>query len=333
MRKTGIGPWTSGIRPWTSDLGKSVTSEVRGLRSDLQIAPPSPKIDSTDYNFAIACFYERVYFTNNFIQLKRTALATHIGDHTERAAIIATVLHLEVGAGTLVGGVEDRGGKQFGVGEDVGDEDWLLAVGRYALANRGELTKRHKSVSARNVHLLQNDLGQLMLVRIADDQVHSCQRRDFVGRTLRIASGHHNSCVGILSLYSPNRRPRILVRRRRNRARIQYHDGSQRRRRRARKATLFELALESSPVRLRSAASKVFYEVSRHDSMLAHGSTAHTSAVVRAKLAPCQHQADAAVLRELKHSRQKTGRPWVGRKGTVVTFPQPEQVAWVSTLV
>jgi hypothetical protein len=44
-------------------------------------------------------------------------------------------------------------------------------------------------------------------------------------------------------------------------------------------------------------------------------------------------QAEAAVLRDWKHSRQKTGRPCVGRKGTVVCFPHPEQVAWVSTLV
>ena len=35
----------------------------------------------------------------------------------------------------------------------------------------------------------------------------------------------------------------------------------------------------------------------------------------------------AAVLRDWKHSRQKTGRPCVGRKGTVVCFPHPEQVA------
>src|SRR6202453_5096634 len=31
-----------------------------------------------------------------------------------------------------------------------------------------------------------------------------------------------------------------------------------------------------------------------------------------------------------KHSRQKTGRPCVGRKGTVVSFPHCEQVVLVS---
>src|SRR5580658_826967 len=43
-------------------------------------------------------------------------------------------------------------------------------------------------------------------------------------------------------------------------------------------------------------------------------------------------QADAAVLRDWKHSRQNTGRPCVGRKGTVVSLPHWEQVARVSTL-
>src|SRR6266702_7798953 len=35
-------------------------------------------------------------------------------------------------------------------------------------------------------------------------------------------------------------------------------------------------------------------------------------------------------LRCWKHSRQKTGRPCVGRKGTVVSFPHCEQFVFVS---
>src|SRR5438034_5663236 len=34
--------------------------------------------------------------------------------------------------------------------------------------------------------------------------------------------------------------------------------------------------------------------------------------------------------RRWKHSLQKTGRPWVGRKGTVVSFPHCEQLVLVS---
>src|SRR5260370_10311478 len=38
-------------------------------------------------------------------------------------------------------------------------------------------------------------------------------------------------------------------------------------------------------------------------------------------------------LRCWKHSRQKTGRPCVGRKGTVVSFPHCEQFLFVSALI
>src|SRR6185503_13625245 len=38
-----------------------------------------------------------------------------------------------------------------------------------------------------------------------------------------------------------------------------------------------------------------------------------------------------ANFRDWKHSRQNTGRPCVGRNGTVVSFPQAEQFVVVST--
>src|SRR4051812_22013862 len=38
-----------------------------------------------------------------------------------------------------------------------------------------------------------------------------------------------------------------------------------------------------------------------------------------------------ANFRDWKHSRQNTGRPCVGRNGTVVSFPQAEQLVVVST--
>ena len=44
-------------------------------------------------------------------------------------------------------------------------------------------------------------------------------------------------------------------------------------------------------------------------------------------------QAVAALVRRCwKHSRQKTGRPCVGLKGTVVSLPHSEQLVRVSTL-
>ena len=43
------------------------------------------------------------------------------------------------------------------------------------------------------------------------------------------------------------------------------------------------------------------------------------------------YEAVAVFLLTWKHSRQNTGRPWVGLNGTVVSFPQFEQTVRVST--
>lgn len=69
----------------------------------------------------------------------------------------------------------------------------------------------------------------------------------------------------------------------------------------------------------------------------------HVSWTCRARLAPRKrliasinknYEAVAAdVFFDWKHSRQNTGRPCVGLKGTVVSFSHPEQIAFVSTLL
>src|SRR6266568_567340 len=46
-------------------------------------------------------------------------------------------------------------------------------------------------------------------------------------------------------------------------------------------------------------------------------------------LLPAPLYAAPIALRCWKHSRQKTGRPCVGRKGTVVSFPHCEQLGFV----
>ncbi len=181
-------------------------------------------------------------------------------------------------------------------------------------------------------HPMQRNLRQLMLVRVADDETHARQRRDLFRSALRVASGDYNLCVWILSPHAPDGGARILIRCGRDGASIQNHDCSLRVHGGTRDAALLELAFESSAVRLGGAATEVLYVISRHVSMLAHGTNATPPPRTNVPTAP-PAQAEAAVLRDIKHSRQKTGRPWVGRKGTVVCFPHPEQVAWVSTLV
>jgi hypothetical protein len=78
----------------------------------------------------VACGYESVHLANDLMWRERTALAADAGDYAEGAAIVATVLNFEVRASAIVrvrsGGVcgfEDGSGEEFGVGENVGDEE------------------------------------------------------------------------------------------------------------------------------------------------------------------------------------------------------------------
>jgi len=227
------------------------------------------------------------------------------------------------------------------VGEDIGNENRPFIAAWPWLAARCKHIDRDQCSRRRHRPAVQRNLRQLMLVRVADDQADPCQGRDFFGSPLRIAAGHDDLCLRILPLQPADGRACILVGRRRNRARIQHHHGGMRRGRSASQTMLFELAFESGAVGLRGPASEVFYIVGRHFSMVAQTSRLHRQSPRRpgtllpwlAQIGDGQGQAVAAVLRDWKHSRQNTGRPWVGRKGTVVCFPHPEQVAWVSTLV
>ena len=66
-------------------------------------------------------------------------MPTNIWDHAERAAIVATVLNLEIGTRAFVGSVENGGCKKFGVSEDVRNvnsrRSWVVG-GREAVVDR-----------------------------------------------------------------------------------------------------------------------------------------------------------------------------------------------------
>src|ERR1700729_1977120 len=77
----------------------------------------------------VARGYESVHLANDFMWQERTALPADAGDYAEGAAIVATILNFEVRASAMVrvrsGGVcgfEDGSGEEFGVSENVGDE-------------------------------------------------------------------------------------------------------------------------------------------------------------------------------------------------------------------
>jgi len=73
-------------------------------------------------------------FLKNLVELQRAALPANVRNHTERAAVVTSILHFEVGPGAFVGCVEDRGRQEFGVGEYVGNENQSSVVSRWSLA-------------------------------------------------------------------------------------------------------------------------------------------------------------------------------------------------------
>ena len=186
-----------------------------------------------------------------------------------------------------------------------------------------------------------------------------------MGSALGIASRDHDLRAWILALDAANGSARILVRSIGDRTRIQNDQVGLAGGRGTGQAALSQLTLQGGAIRLSGAAAEVFYVVTGHLSMVAHGAVGrgrtrvpqrgHNKAggselstnfgelspnfgeLQRASATPqlraCSDQAVAVVRRCWKHSRQKTGRPCVGRKGTVVSLPHCEQVARVSTLV
>src|SRR5579863_6167687 len=102
-----------------------------------------------------------------------------------------------------------------------------------------------------------------MFVRVADHAGYAGQRRDFLRRALGVASSDHNPGLGILSLDSADGGAGILIGRCGYRTSIEYDQvgiaGG-----RSVESSLLELAIQRSPVRLRSAAAKIFHMKGGH---------------------------------------------------------------------
>jgi hypothetical protein len=95
---------------------------------------------------------------------------------------------------------------------------------------------------------------------------HPGKRRNFFGRTLRIASGHDNLAMRIFATNAANGRARILIRRSSDRARVQDHDFRSGWRIGSCQTPLLELALDRSTIGLCSPATKILYVEARHGS-------------------------------------------------------------------
>jgi hypothetical protein len=114
------------------------------------------------------------------------------------------------------------------------------------------------------------DLGECVLVGVADDHGHAWESGDFFRGALRVATCDHDLGAGILAAYAADGGAGVLVRAGSHGAGVHYYHGGLGGSGGAGHAALFELAFEGGAVGLRGAAAEVFYVVSGHLVMLAH---------------------------------------------------------------
>ena len=118
-----------------------------------QIASPASEVDAADYDFAIARGYEGIHLANDLRMQAANGFARGRWESRRRNSDCRSRPALSGWAGCDRGvrteGVsrfEDRRGEQFGVGEDVGDEDRVLS---------SQFSVPSKSGEGRNVFALR----------------------------------------------------------------------------------------------------------------------------------------------------------------------------------
>jgi len=147
-------------------------------------------------------------------------VAAHAWNHAESAAVVTSILHFEVGAGAVAGlraRFEDRRSEKFSMGKDVGDVKRSLAVGRRSLVDGFRpfaiqcKTEQRDEILLLGNNVVQGDLSQLVLMRVANDAADAGKGCDLFRGTLGIAAGYDDLGLRILATQAANRGAGILI--------------------------------------------------------------------------------------------------------------------------
>src|SRR6185312_11318394 len=101
----------------------------------------------------------------------------HVGNNAERAAIVASVLNLEIRASAIAQGVFNRRGKKIALVENIADADLAVIV-----------------------RAVGNEIRNQSLVRVSDYQTHARQGGDFLRRALSVATRDNDARVGLRAM-------------------------------------------------------------------------------------------------------------------------------------
>ena len=134
-----------------------------------EVAAPAAQVDAAQDHLAITAASSRTC-SHHLFGRRAAAAAAHEGDDAERAAVVAAVLDLQVGARAVAGGVFDRRGEEIALREDIADVD-VAVIGRAA------------------------GISSAMRVLCELPTTHSTpgQRGQFLRRALRVAAGDQNA--------------------------------------------------------------------------------------------------------------------------------------------
>lgn len=108
---------------------QQAAEEVGELAAGAPLAAPAAKVDTGENDFGIAGGGEALGFGDNPIRGSGAGLSADARDDAKGAAIVAAVLDLEVGAGTVASGALDGGIEEFALGEDIADVDFGVVGG------------------------------------------------------------------------------------------------------------------------------------------------------------------------------------------------------------
>ena len=151
------------------------------------LASPASEIDAGENDLAIAAA-ELANLLEHLSERRALTASTDGGNDAERAAVVAAVLDLQIGARVRSPAASFTAAERKSVRrEDVADVDLAVVIGA------------------------RNKIGDLRFMRIADHPLDAGQRRQFFRRALRVAAGDQDAGVAVLAVDAPDGLPHVVI--------------------------------------------------------------------------------------------------------------------------
>lgn len=174
--------------------GDEAAEEVREVRGGFEVPTPERRVDPGESDLRVAGPDERARLLQTVAEGSTPAAAPHLGDHTKRAVLVATVLDLERGSGSSA----IRGHPELGESRQRRVRtDEHLGAGSEPL---GPGFARGAGIPLRP-RVLLDPVGEPGLLSVAHDPVDSLDARQRQGVALGQAAGGDHPAAGLLAAH------------------------------------------------------------------------------------------------------------------------------------